>query len=72
MKTQRFFYRGYEVQIALTLVMWRAAIYHDSYLPAVNCTREPIIAADAQIAEMQAQHRIDAVLDASRPFVVAS
>ena len=45
MKTQRFFYRGYEVQITLTLVMWRAAIYHDSYLPAVNWTREPIIAA---------------------------
>jgi len=63
METQRLSYRGYEIQITRALVMWRAAIYHDSYVPAVDWTLEPIIAADARIAEMQAQQRIDAVLD---------
>jgi hypothetical protein len=43
--------------------MWRAAIYHDRYLRAVDWTLEPIIAVDARIAEIQAQQRIDAALD---------
>jgi len=67
METQRLSYRGYEIQITRTLVMWRVAIYHDSYLRPVDWTLQPIIAADAQIAEMQAQQRIDAVLDGQRP-----
>jgi hypothetical protein len=67
MKTQRLSYRGYEIQITHTLVMWRAAIYHSSYLRAVDWTLEPIIAADARIAEIQAQQRIDAVLDGQPP-----
>lgn len=67
MHTQRRSYRGYEIQITQTLVMWRAAIYHDGYLRPVDWTAEPIIAADAGIAELQAQQRIDAVLDAQPP-----
>ena len=67
MKTQRLSYRGYEIQITHTLVMWRAAIYHSSYLRAVDWTLVPIIAADAGIAEIQAQQRIDSVLDAQPP-----
>ena len=55
-------YRGYEIQITHSFVMWRAAIYHDSYLRAVDWTLEPIIAAYAGIAKIQAQQRIDAVL----------
>ena len=50
-----------------TLVMWPAAIYHSSYLRAVDWTLVPIIAADAGIAEIQAQQRIDSVLDAQPP-----
>ena len=67
MKTQRVSYRGYEIHVTRTLVMWRAAIYHSSYLRAVNWTLVPIIAADAGIAEIQAQQRIDSVLDAHPP-----
>jgi len=67
MKTQRYSYRGYEVQIARIHVMWRAAIYHDNYLPKVDWTRKPIIAADARIAEIRVKERIDAALDGSRP-----
>lgn len=47
--------------------MWRAAIYHDSYLGPVDWTAKPIIAADAGIAEIEAQQRIDAVLDGAIP-----
>ena len=67
MKTQRVSYCGYEIQVTRTLVMWRAAIYHSSYLRAVDWTLVPIIAADAGIAEIQAQQRIDSVLDAQPP-----
>jgi hypothetical protein len=63
METQRIFYRGYEIQITRTLVMWRVAIYHDNDLPAVDWIRNPIIAADASIADIQAEQRIDSVLD---------
>jgi len=63
METQRLSYRGYEIQITRTLVMWRVAIYHDNYLRAVDWTLEPIIAADSRIAELQAAQRIDAVLE---------
>ena len=67
MQTQRRSYRGYEIQITQTLMMWRAAIYHDSYLGPVDWTAKPIIAADAGIAEIEAQQRIDAVLDGAIP-----
>jgi hypothetical protein len=67
MKTQRVSYRGYETEVTRTLVMWRAAIYHSSYLRAVDWTLVPIIAADAGIAEIQAQQRIDSLLDAQPP-----
>jgi hypothetical protein len=63
METQRRLYRGYEIQITRTLVTWRAAIYRKNDLPAVDWTHKPIIAADAGIAEIQAQQRIDEVLD---------
>jgi hypothetical protein len=65
MKTQRVWYRDYEVQITQILVMWRAAIYHSSNLPAIDWTLEPIITAAPEIAEIQAQQRIDSILDAS-------
>ena len=55
-------YRGYEIQITQTLVMWRVAIYDDEYLRAIDWTLEPIIAADQLIAEIEAKARIDAVL----------
>jgi hypothetical protein len=66
MDTERLLYRGYKIQITRTLVMWRAAIFQDSELPEVDWTKDPIIAADVQIAEIQAQQRIDAVLDKVR------
>lgn len=63
MKTERLSYRGYEIQITQTLVMWRVAIYDDEYLRAIDWTLEPIIAADQLIAEIEAKARIDAVPD---------
>jgi hypothetical protein len=67
MQTQRRSYRGYEIQITQVLVMWRAAIYPNSYLRAVDWTAKPIVAADAGIAEIEAERRIDAMLDGEIP-----
>jgi len=63
MQTQTFEYRGYRIVVTNVPPFWEAAIHpSDPGLPKVDWTSAPIRAHNEQVAEGEAQRRINEVL----------